>query len=134
MHFTHLLLLTVPFAAATPDPLPEIDDLIDDITNIAESAANWGGNFATSIYNEATSLVDAVQTGDTYSSMVSNVNDIASAWETGTSESATQTAISLDSTPTHEAKTSPAEGLRAHGAAACLGYGFVAFLGVIVAL
>lgn len=134
MHFTRLLLLMVPLAAATPNPQPGIDDLIDDITNIAESAADWGGNFATNIYNEATSLVNAVQTGATYSSMVSKANDIASEWETGTSESETQTADSSDSTATHEAKTSPAEGLRAHGAAACLGYGIVAFLGVIVAL
>lgn len=48
-----------------------------------------GGEFATNIYNEATSLVDAVQTGDTYSSMVSKANDIASAWEIGASESVT---------------------------------------------
>ncbi|KAJ5858001.1 hypothetical protein N7455_008895 [Penicillium solitum] len=123
MHFTHLLLLllTVPLAAATPNPQPGINYLIDYVTNIAESAADLGGGeFATNIYNEATSLVDAVQTGDTYSSMVSKANDIA--------------IDSSDSTPTHEAQTSPAEGLRAHGAAACLGYGVVAFFGVIVAL
>lgn len=45
MHFTHLLLLllTVPLAAATPNPQPGINYLIDYVTNIAESAADLGG-------------------------------------------------------------------------------------------
>lgn len=133
-HTHHLLLPTIILAAATPRPYPEIDDLIDDITDIAASAADWGGDFATNIYSEATSLVNSVQTGDSYSSMVSEANDIASAWETGTSESATQAADSLDSTLTDDADTSPADELRARRPAVQLGYGVAALLGVMAAL
>ncbi|KAJ5202981.1 hypothetical protein N7449_005060 [Penicillium cf. viridicatum] len=43
--------LTIALAAATPDPEPGIKELTDNIANIAEFAADCGGNFATSIYS-----------------------------------------------------------------------------------
>lgn len=108
MHFTRLL-LTATLAIATPNPQSRIEDLVDDITDIAHSAADWGGDFATNIYNEATSLVNAVQAGDTYSSMVSRANDVASAWHTGTSKTATQTRdTAYPTATTDESETSHA--------------------------